>query len=82
MSETQIISYLSMALDQEACKNTLVSALTSRIIALGKENITTPQIINCLDSMCEDIYQINDDVIEYVMELLLVGVIKMPHKNN
>ena len=75
MSEFQIETYLSGALDQEACKNTLIDALISRVITLYEQGITTPQLIKCLNHMCKDDYQINDDVIAHVMELLLVGSI-------
>lgn len=76
MLNSQIEIYLSSALDQEACKDTLIAALISRVVTLHKQGITTSQLVKCLNHMCEDDYQINDDVIEHVIELLLVGLIQ------
>ena len=76
MSDIQIEIYLSEALDQEACKDPLIAALISRIIALLNQGITITQLVKCLNHLCEDRYQMNDDVIQYVMELLLIGRIQ------
>ena len=68
MSDNEIKTYLSAALDQEACKDTLRAALISRVKSLRTRGIA-PQTLLCnLKSMCKDLYQINDDVIVEVMK--------------
>ncbi|MEQ8673696.1 MAG: hypothetical protein RLP44_11955 [Aggregatilineales bacterium] len=68
MTDEAIQTYLSAALDQEACKKTLTEALESRVIALQKREITATTIITCLKALCDDPFQINDDVIYDVIE--------------
>ena len=75
MSETEIQVYLSEALDQEACKATLIAALESRVCSLQDLGISNREIINSLENLCDDPYQINDDVIFVVIENLVIGEI-------
>ena len=65
--------YLSDALDQEACKKTLIEALQSRVSCLQHLVVSDTIIIECLEDLCDDPYQINDDVIIYVIESLLLS---------
>ena len=64
MQNDDVQVYLSDALDQEACKPTLTEALLSRVIALQDLDILNITIIACLENLCDDPYQLNDDVIE------------------
>jgi hypothetical protein len=73
MQNDDIQVYLSDALDQEACKPTLTEALTSRVIALQKRDISNIMIIACLENLCDDPYQLNSDVIEDVIEWILIS---------
>jgi len=73
MLKLDIQIYLSEALDQEACKPTLTQALLSRVTELQNLNISNTRIINSLEDMCEDPYQINVDVIEDVVESIIIA---------
>lgn len=70
MTDEKIQAYLSAALDQEACRDTLLPALHSRVMSLRQDGIADRIIINCLETLCEDPYQINDDVIQDVIHSL------------
>lgn len=72
MSNEQLEVYLSAALDQEACKDTLTAALISRAAALCDSGIAVTTLIACLENLCDDPGQINEDVIEDVIEWMLV----------
>ena len=71
MTHDEIETYLADALDQEACKPTLVSALTSRVIALQNRGIPMIKIMIGLENICDDPDQINNDVIDNVLEWML-----------
>lgn len=71
MSNTQIEVYLSAALDQEACRNTLIEALTSRVCALHDKGVAVLTIIECLENLCVQPGQLHGDVIEDVMDWML-----------
>lgn len=73
MTSDDMQTYLADALDQEACKNTLIMALESRVKHLQDEGVATQNIIERLEELCDDAYQINDDVILYVMESLIIA---------
>ena len=73
MSPAIMRGYLSDALDQEACKKTLIEALQSRVSRLQDLGISDAIIIERLEDLCDDPYQINDDVIIYVIESLLLS---------
>ncbi len=75
MLKADIQIYLAEALDQEACKPTLTQALLSRVTELKALNIDHTTIINCLDDLCEDPYQINVDVIEDVIESIVIATL-------
>ena len=68
MTNDEIVGYLSAALDQEACKATLRSALISRFVSLRQRGIPQQVLFENLERMCQDIYQINDDVILEVID--------------
>ena len=72
MSDDEIKAYLAAALDQEACKATLRAALVSRVDSLRARGISAHTLIFNLQSMSEDLYQINDDVILEVAVCLKV----------
>lgn len=65
--------YLSAALDQEACKATLLSALVSRVDGLRLRGVSDEQICTALYQLSLDPYQMNDDVIVDVMEWIRSG---------
>lgn len=65
--------YLSQALDQEACKKTLTGALQSRVIALQQAQVSNKRIIDCLENLSAETYQLNGDVIFDVIEWILVS---------
>lgn len=67
MTADEISGYLSAALDQEACKDTLRAALVSRVESLAQRGIEDSIIVRQLEELCEDPYQINDDVIREVI---------------
>lgn len=67
MSNAQITAYLSAALDQEACRDTLRSALISRYESLRQRGISHAVLVDNLERMCADVYQINDDVIREII---------------
>lgn len=73
MSDDEIQVYLSEALDQEACKATLLAALESRVSSLQDLGIINGKIINGLENLHDDPYQINDDVILIVIENLFIS---------
>lgn len=73
MTNHEVQQYLSDALDQEACKKTLTEALTSRVSELQDSGISQSVIINCLEDLCDDPYQLNDDVIVDVIETILIS---------
>jgi len=73
MLNDDIELYLSQALDQEACKKTLTGALQSRVIALQQAQVPNNRIINCLENLGEELYQLNGDVILDVIEWMLVS---------
>lgn len=75
MSIEKMRVYLADALDQEACKNTLFMALQSRVQELQLSGVHTKTIIDCLDDLCDDPYQMNDNVIQHVMETLIISSI-------
>lgn len=75
MTPEQIEAYLSAALDQEACKPTLIEALTSRVIALQSSGVAGITLIQCMENLCEEPDQLNQDVIEAVMEWVLVNMV-------
>ena len=75
MSSYEMRLYLADALDQEACKATLIAALESRVIKLQSMGVASQTIIDTLDDLCADPYQINDDVIVFVMESLILATI-------
>lgn len=68
LSSNEHSIYLSAALDQEACKATLLSALVSRVDGLRSRGVTDEQICTALYQLSLDPYQMNDDVIVDVME--------------
>jgi hypothetical protein len=67
--------YLSAALDQEACRETLCNALISRVVVLRQNGIEADTVIQVLHALCHDPYQINDDVILNVIDLIADGYI-------
>ena len=73
MTTDEISGYLSAALDQEACKDTLRAALVSRVESLEQRGITHTVILAGLEELCADPYQINDDVIEEVIAWVETG---------
>lgn len=73
MSPAKIRTYLSDALDQEACKKTLIEALESRVVRLQNHGLSDQIIIEYLEDLCDDPYQINDDVIIHVIESILLS---------
>ena len=75
MPNNEISTYLSDALDQEACKKTLTEALITRVITLQKQGLSNTQIINHLDSLYDNPYQIHDDIIDFVIESLLIDTL-------
>jgi hypothetical protein len=75
MRVEQIEAYLSVALDQEACKPTLTQALISRLVALQTGGIAVMALIECLENLCEEPDQLNRDVIENVMDWMLVEMV-------
>lgn len=75
MTIEQVEAYLSAALDQEACKQTLTEALVSRVVALQAAGITAITLIECLENLCEEPDQLNRDVIENVMDWILVEMV-------
>lgn len=81
MSDHEIQTYLSQALDQEACKDTLTTALNSRILSLQNWGIPTARILDSLETLHEDPYQINDDVIFTVIETLVIASLESPDQN-
>jgi hypothetical protein len=72
MLNEDIQTYLSDALDQEACKPTLTQALVSRVATLQDQNISAATCILCLENLCDDPYQLNVDVIEDVIESIII----------
>ena len=70
LSDAEITTYLSGALDQVACKDTLRGALLSRVDSLASQGISSRIICRNLVHMCEDPYQINDDVIREIVDQL------------
>lgn len=78
MTHAKIRIYFSDALDQEACKKTLIEALESRVTRLQNRGISDETIIECLEDLCEDPYQINDDVIVHVIESILLSRMAKP----
>ncbi len=73
MSNDEIERYLSAALDQEACKATLLAALHSRVSALQQTGILPANILTALENLLDDPWQLNDDVIEMVIVEMLTG---------
>lgn len=73
MNEQEITIYLNAALDQEACKATLTAALVSRVESLFQQGIPQSQICESLEILCEDEFQLNDDVIFEVIEWIYSG---------
>ena len=73
MSQAKIQIYLSDALDQEACRATLLAALQSRVASLQHSGIPDAIIMDCLECLHDEPYQMNNDVILEVMELILIG---------
>lgn len=73
MQNDEIQGYLRDALDQEACKPTLTEALLSRVVALQKRDVSNSTIIICLENLCDDPYQLNNDVIEDVIESIFIS---------
>lgn len=73
MLNDDIQLYLSEALDQEACKKTLTGALQSRVIALQQAQVSNKRIIDCLDNLSVEDYQLNGDVILDVIEWILIS---------
>ena len=72
MIDNEIQVYLSAALDQEACKATLLAALKSRVDALRRLDVPDQTILTCLENLIEVQYQINEDVIEEMIELVII----------
>jgi len=72
MSDSEIQVYLSAALDQEACKATLLAALSSRVDALRGLHIPDTTIIASLHNVADEPYQMNDDVIEDMIEQVMI----------
>ena len=73
MKEQEITLYLNAALDQEACKATLRAALLSRVESLFQQGIAQALICDSLEILCDDEFQLNDDVIFEVMEWIYSG---------
>lgn len=71
MTTTDIQTYLSNALDQEACRDTLITALRSRVVELQTQGISQVTLFNYLQYLANDEYQINDDIIYAVMDMLM-----------
>ncbi|MAU10038.1 MAG: hypothetical protein CL607_09475 [Anaerolineaceae bacterium] len=72
MTRNDMIRYLAAALDQEACKATLMAALWSRVDALRDKDIADRQIISSLNAISDDPYQLNEDVICDVIEDMIL----------
>lgn len=72
MTENDMQVYLSAALDQVACKATLTGALESRVASLLGMGKSQAAVIHALECLCDDPYQMNDDVIEDVIEAMRV----------
>ncbi len=73
MSDDEVQVYLAAALDQEACKATLTAALESRVTALQRLDISNARILTGLQNLCDAPYQMNDDVIYDVIELVMIA---------
>ncbi|GAB5426414.1 MAG: hypothetical protein Crog4KO_35610 [Crocinitomicaceae bacterium] len=78
MSPAKMQIYLSDALDQVACKKTLMEALQSRVSRLQNLGTSDRVIIERLEDLCDDPYQINDDVIIHVIESILLSRMAQP----
>ena len=72
MTDEAIQGYLSAALDQEACKKTLIAALESRVAQLQARGISDTRIIASLKHLSDEPFQMNDDVIEDVLESIIL----------
>lgn len=72
MTRDDIKLYLSAALDQEACKATLMAALWSRVDVLRDKHLADNQIIDLLQSISADPYQLNEDVVYEVIEEMIL----------
>lgn len=77
MIDNEVQVYLSVALDQEACKATLLAALKSRVDALRGMDVPNRTIVACLENLIEAQYQINDDVIEEMIEFVIITSISV-----
>ncbi|MGB1289086.1 MAG: hypothetical protein ACPG7F_21305 [Aggregatilineales bacterium] len=71
MADKNIQAYLSASLDRAACKPTLTAALHSRITALQHDGVSNLEIINCLEHLSEDPFQMNDDIIHETIAFML-----------
>ena len=72
MTRDDMTLYLSAALDQEACKATLMAALWSRVDTLRDKHMADNQIIDLLQAIGDDPYQLNEDVIYEVIEEMIL----------
>lgn len=72
MTDHDTYVYLSAALDQNACKATLVAALTSRVDELQQRGVALTAIVNQLQQIAAEPYQMNDDIIALVLDELTV----------
>lgn len=75
MNTSQVEAYLSDALDQEACKATLIAALTSRVEALHARGIPVLTLIVSLENLADERDQLNTDAIEDVLDWMLATLI-------
>ena len=73
MTMNDIKAYLADALDQEACRATLIAALWSRVDQLRSQNVTDKKIITSLQAMGDDPFQLNVDVIDEVIESIVIS---------
>jgi len=80
MSDNEIQVYLSGALDQEACRETLLAALQSRVSTLQELCVSDTTLISCLECLYEDPYQINDDIIFEVIELITISSVQTKNR--
>lgn len=73
MTPHEISAYLSAALDQEACRETLKAALVSRVVSLRARGIPDFTVCQCLENLCHDAYQLNADTIIEVVAWMSNG---------
>lgn len=77
MTDHEAQGYLSAALDQEACKATLTAALKSRVSELEMRGFSGERILSCLYGLCDDPFQMHEDIIEDVIEWMHYGSLSL-----